>query len=125
MDSYFARMLGYLGQHLLISLMYIICIYKQKFIVSDLDGEEPKQAIITGITQEVEGLANTTEDKRHGFQDGDYVTFREVMGMKEVNEQVFQIKVKSPYMFSIGDTTKFTPYEREGIAIQVKVPKEF
>lgn len=32
--------------------------------------------------------------------------------MTEVNDKVFEIKVKSPYTFSIGDTTKFHNYER-------------
>ena len=35
--------------------------------------------------------------------------------MTEVNDKQFKIKVKSPYTFSIGDTSKFSPYKREGI----------
>jgi ubiquitin-activating enzyme E1 len=62
------------------------------------------------------------EEKRHGFSDGDTITFREVLGMSEVNAKNFKITVKSPYTFSIGDTSGFSQYQREGIAVQVKVP---
>lgn len=63
------------------------------------------------------------EDKRHGFEDGDYVRFKEVKGMTEVNGPIFRIKFKSPYCFAIGDTTGFAhDYESGGIAEQVKVP---
>jgi ubiquitin-activating enzyme E1 len=82
--------------------------YSDKFTINDPTGEEPKQTIIAGITNDADGLVNTTEDKRHGFSDGDFVTFKEVLGMTEVNDKVFPITVKSPYMFSIGDTSKFS-----------------
>ncbi|CAD8178797.1 unnamed protein product [Paramecium octaurelia] len=98
--------------------------FSDKFQIFDPNGEEPKQAIVAGITNEAEGIVSTIEDKRHGFQDGDSVTFREVVGMTEVNEKIFKIKVKSPFMFSIGDTTNFSQYLREGIAVQVKVPED-
>lgn len=55
-------------------------------MLKDATGEEVKQAIVAGITQEQQGLVSTHEDKRHGFMDGDYVTFREVEGMSQVNE---------------------------------------
>lgn len=47
----------------------------------DRDGEENKQVVVGGITQEKEGLVCTFDDKRHGFNDGDTVIFREVKGM--------------------------------------------
>lgn len=45
--------------------------------------------------------------------------------MSEVNDKVFQIKTLSPFSFSItADTRVLSPYERQGIAEQVKVPKK-
>jgi ubiquitin-activating enzyme E1 len=82
--------------------------FGESFTLFDPNGEETKSAIISGITSEKEGIVSVHEDKRHGFNDGDHVTFREVMGMTEVNEKVFKITVKSPYTFSIGDTTGFS-----------------
>ena len=52
------------------------------------------------------------------------MTFREVEGSTEVNEQKFVIKTISPYSFSIGDTTKFGVYTREGIVENIKVSIE-
>lgn len=93
-------------------------------IIFDKDGERCLSTIITSISNEEDGIVTVNEDKRHGFQDGDFVTFKEVQGMTEVNDNNFQIKVISPYSFSIGDTREFGAYTREGTAQQVKVPSK-
>jgi ubiquitin-activating enzyme E1 len=49
-------------------------------LVFDRTGEENKSAIIVSITNAEVGIVTCHEDKRHGFVDGDYVTFREVQG---------------------------------------------
>ncbi|KAL4461677.1 hypothetical protein ABPG72_016686 [Tetrahymena utriculariae] len=92
--------------------------------VFDTNGEEPRNSIVVGVTQDAEGLVTVHEDKRHGFQSGDFVTFREIQGMSELNDKVFKIEEKSPFTFTLVgvDTTKFQPYLREGIVEQVKVP---
>lgn len=93
-----------------------------KFSVFDATGEDPKHAIISAITNDNPGQVTTHEEKRHGFVDGDHVKFKEVEGMKEVNGQQYEIKVLSPYAFTINcDTTNFGKYERNGLAEQVKV----
>jgi len=53
--------------------------------VHDSTGEDPRSAIVAGVTQATEGLVAVHEDKRHGFMSDDYVTFREVKGMTELN----------------------------------------
>lgn len=93
-------------------------------IIFDKDGERCLSAIVTSISKEEEGIVTVSDKKRHGFQDGDFVTFREVQGMEEVNEKNFKVKVISPYSFSIGDTTKFGDYLSEGMVQQVKVPSK-
>ena len=96
--------------------------FGDNFKVFDKNGENTKSAIIVNITSEANGVVTVHEDKKHGFEDGDSVTFKEVQGMKEINGQTFEIKVLSPYSFSVGDTRKFSQYLREGIVEQVKVP---
>ena len=91
-------------------------------IVFDKDGEECLSTIITSISNDENGVVTVNDDKRHGFNDDDYVTFREVEGMTELNDQKFKIKVVSPFSFSIGDTRAFGKYTRQGIAEQTKVP---
>ena len=90
----------------------------------DHNGENCLSTIVTSISQAEKGVVTVNDDKRHGFEDGDWIIFREVEGMTEVNDQKFQIKVISPYSFEIGDTTNFSEYTRQGIAEQVKVPRQ-
>ena len=98
--------------------------FGDKFSVFDATGEDPKVAIISEISSANPGQVTTHEDKRHGFVDGDRIRFKEVAGMTEVNGQEYEIKVISPYTFTISqDTTNFNQYLRNGLAEQVKVPQ--
>lgn len=47
--------------------------------------------------------------------------------MTELNDKIFKIDEKSPFTFTLvgTDTSSFTPYLREGIVEQVKVPVTF
>jgi ubiquitin-activating enzyme E1 len=64
---------------------YTFVDFGDKHIVTDLDGEPCKQFILSGVEQDELGYVTVHEDKRHSFQDGDYVVFREVEGMTELN----------------------------------------
>jgi ubiquitin-activating enzyme E1 len=66
------------------------------------------------------------EDKRHKFQDGDYIQFREVQGMTELNDlPPTQIEVIDGYSFKVKvNGTGFKAYTREGIVENIKVPKK-
>lgn len=73
--------------------------------------------MIVGISRDAEGLVYSHEDKRHGFEDEDYIRFKEVKGLDGINGPIFKIKFKSPFSFAIGDTTEFpNNYEGGGIA---------
>jgi len=99
--------------------------FGNKFVVSDVNGEEPISAMIASITQEPEGgLVATLDEVRHGFEDGDTITFSEVEGMTKLNGTNHKIKVLGPYTFRIGDTSAYGAYTKGGIATQVKVPVE-
>ncbi|KAL4623620.1 ubiquitin-like modifier-activating enzyme 1 [Arapaima gigas] len=93
--------------------------------VFDTNGEQPLSAMISMITKDSPGLVTCLDEARHGFETGDYVTFTEVQGMKELNGcQPIEIKVLGPYTFSICDTSSFSDYVRGGIVSQVKTPKK-
>lgn len=96
--------------------------YGDSHLIFDKSGEECKSTIVTSISNDENSVVTVNDDKRHGFEDGDWVTFREVEGMTEVNDKNFKIKVLSPFSFSIGDTRAFGKYTRQGIAEQIKVP---
>lgn len=99
--------------------------YGNEFVCFDQDGEEPKTAIVAGVTQENPGTVHTHHERRHGFQDGDWVVFSEVQGMTQLNgSKPRQIKVTGPYSFTIEDCSGYSAYVREGLVTQVKVQQQ-
>lgn len=103
----------------------VFCDFGEDFTVIDTTGENPISVMVAGITKEEQGVVTCMDESRHGFDDGDYVTFQEVQGMTEINGcKPKKITVLGPYTFSIGDTTSYSDYIKGGIAIQVKMPKK-
>lgn len=103
----------------------IFCDFGDTFRVVDTNGEPPVSTMIASVSKDKEAVVTCLEETRHGFEDGDYVTFSEVQGMAELNGcDPVKVKVLGPYTFSIGDTTKFGDYVRGGVATQVKMPKD-
>lgn len=101
------------------------CDFGSGFVVADATGEPPIVGMINGITKDSMGIVACLEETRHGLEDGDFVTFREVKGMCELNNCIpRQIKVLGPYTFSIGDTSSFGEHQTgSGAFEQVKQPK--
>ena len=53
------------------------------------------------------------DDKRHSYQDGDYVKFREIEGMTELNDaEPIRIKNCKPYEFTLEKDTRNMTYDR-------------
>lgn len=101
----------------------VFCDFGDAFAVSDPTGEEPLSVLVSSISRDEEGLVTTHDEHRHGFEDGDHVTFSEVQGMAElVGCAPVKIAVKGPYAFAIGDTSKHGAYTGGGYAHQVKMP---
>ena len=102
----------------------IFCDFGDEFMVLDHNGEEPQSAMIASITQDETGLVSVHDESRHGLEDGDYVTFSEVIGMSELNAcEPRPVIVMGPYTFTIGDTRGLGKYERGGYVHQVKQKK--
>jgi ubiquitin-activating enzyme E1 len=96
-----------------------------KFIVKDTTGESTNSYIVVYVSKGNPGVVRLHEDKKHNYNDGDYVKFKEIGGMTELNDaQPMQIKVVDKLSFSIGDTSKFNDYTRGGIVENVKMPVE-
>lgn len=55
------------------------------FRVDDATGEQPNEVMIEHVDKTT-GEVATLEESRHNLEDGDYVTFREVKGMVELND---------------------------------------
>lgn len=102
----------------------VFCDFGSDFTIADVDGNPPISVMISSVTKEEKGIVACLDETRHGFEDGDYVTFSEIEGMKELNGcEPRKIEVLGPYTFSIGDTRSFSDYVRGGVATQVKMPK--
>ncbi|KAK6992663.1 hypothetical protein R3P38DRAFT_3083443 [Favolaschia claudopus] len=92
------------------------------FTCEDPTGEEELTGMIASINEE--GLVTCLDGMKHGFEDGQLVTFSEVRGMVELNEcKPRVVSVRGPYTFSIGDVSSFHPYQSGGIFTQVKTSK--
>lgn len=96
----------------------------EEHVISDPDGSENLRGLISHVSNDVQGVVTCSDEQRHGLSDGDYVTFEEVEGMTELNSLPPQkVRVRSPYSFTIGDTTKFSPYTgTRGFFNQEKMP---
>ncbi|KAL3427419.1 ubiquitin-activating enzyme E1 [Phlyctema vagabunda] len=100
----------------------IFCDFGDKFSVLDSTGEAPVSGIVAGIDEE--GLVSALDETRHGLEDGDFVTFTELIGMEKLNgAEPRKVTVKGPYTFSIGDVTGLGQYKTGGMYTQVKMPK--
>ncbi|KAH3830157.1 hypothetical protein DPMN_103395 [Dreissena polymorpha] len=99
------------------------CDFGDHFDVFDPNGEEPKEVFIEDITKASPGLVTTLEQRLHGFETDDVVTFKEVGGMTALNGKQCNIKVVSPTSFSICDTSgaEFGEFTGGGLAVQVKM----
>ena len=91
-------------------------------MVVDQNGENPVSGMISSITPD--GLVTMMEEGRHGLEDGDVVTFNEVVGL-DVNKKEFKVDVKTADTFNIGSVEGLGTYVTGGIFTQVKVPKEY
>lgn len=56
----------------------IFCDFGPEFTVYDVNGANPLSAMIAGISKDKDGVVTCLDEVRHGFEDGDYVTFTEV-----------------------------------------------
>ncbi len=105
---------------------YAFLDYGPNFMVNDADGETTKQFIVSSIEQAENPVVHVHEDKRHTYQDGDFVKFVEVEGMTELNSagniEIFDAKA---YSFKLRlNTSGFGAYTRQGVVEDVKVPKK-
>ena len=120
-----------------IKLIYGICFgltggiftdFGPNHIIIDENGKESKSYYIKSISKDQEGLVtiDTIQDtEKLSLGDGNFVKFKNVEGMTELNDEKreFQIKYEDTKSFKIGDTSKFGDYIKGGMVYQIKKPK--
>eukprot|EP00299_Pterocystis_sp_00344_P006152 c1792_g1_i1.p1 GENE.c1792_g1_i1~~c1792_g1_i1.p1 ORF type:complete len:1079 (-),score=297.63 c1792_g1_i1:122-3325(-) len=109
------------------------CDFGPNFTVTDVDGEQPLSAIVSGIAvSEQDGkkvlVVACVDENRIEFADNDYVTFSEVHGLDGLNSSApLPVTVKSPYSFTVPFPDNVNPesvYISGGIVNQVKMSKQ-
>lgn len=100
---------GYISSQTFGPWGYAFLDYGDAHVITDHDGEQTKGFIVTMIERGEQTKVTVHEDKRHIFQEGDYVVFREVEGMDEINStQPIKIKSCTAIDFTLDlDSTKF------------------
>ena len=56
----------------------VFCDFGENFTVFDMTGEQPISVIISSVTKETKSVVTCSDETRHNFESGDYVTFTEV-----------------------------------------------
>jgi ubiquitin-activating enzyme E1 len=110
----------------------VFCDFGSRFIVSDVNGENPIEGIIANITTDnkLEVIITCLDDHRHRLEDGDYVTFSELKAATELNDikTPMKIRVIGPFSFAISlpDGVSLSPYKMGGGGKfhQAKMPAE-
>ena len=109
--------------------------FGEDFVVEDLTGIECEKYYIKSITNACPGIVeidpieiidkNGKKTKKYlKLGTGDFVTFKDVTGMIELNDTPPRpIRVLSPTKFTIEDTSKFQEFTGVGIVEEVKVPR--
>ena len=118
-----------------VKLIYSVCLglvcgifvdFGKNHIILDEKGKEPKSYYVKSITKDAEGLVtidNIENTERLDLGDGNFVTFKNVEGMTEVNDKEFKIYVEDAESFKIGDTSNFGEYKKGGIIYEIRKPK--
>ena len=121
-------------------LIYAMCLGLAGFIFTDfgpfhkvLDEkeDEPETYPIKSIEKSKYGLVtidNIQDTHNLKIGDGDFVIFKDVEGMNEINykggsDKIFPVYFKDFQSFYIGDTTNFSDYTKGGTVSEVRMPK--
>lgn len=119
--------IGFILTETLGLLGYAFVDYGENHKIFDHNGENTKSFMVVSVSCEEKATVMVHEDKRHSYEEGDYVSFTEIEGLKpEINgcQPIKIINVKGPYSFQIDlDTRNWPAYKRQGLVENVKVPR--
>lgn len=104
---------------------YVFVDFGDSFIIQDETGDEIKEYLIEDISKEKNGKVsiNTELSGNIKLTSNDLISFKEIVGMTELNNcSPMKIKINDNKI-EIGDTSNFSDYISGGILFNVKVPK--
>ena len=87
--------------------------FGERHVITDADGENTHQFVISYIEKGKETVVTVHEDKRHSFNEGDYVQIREVEGMTQINDlKPVKVLKTTPFTFTLElDSSAFGDYK--------------
>lgn len=108
----------------------VFCDFGDEFVVSDRDGEQPINCMVSSISNTIPPLVTVSDDARHGLETGDTVTFREITGFPFLNGcDARKVTVTGPFTFTLDivDDEDKARFETDspsmgGYVTQVKQP---
>lgn len=101
---------------------FIFSDFGKEYLIRDADESECRQHSIKKVSKSEPGIV-TIDDSKLTFMEGDFVVFKEIQGMIELNESPPRpIKVIGSHEFTIEDTSKYSDFTSGGIVERVKVP---
>ena len=104
---------------------YVFVDFGDSFTIQDETGDEVKEYLIKDISKEKNGKVsiNTKFSGNIKLTSNDLISFKEIVGMVELNNcSPMKIKINDD-IIEIGDTSNFSDYISGGILFNVKVPK--
>lgn len=118
------KKIGFIYAGLLGLYSYIFVDFGYQFEISDTNGENINSALITGILKEEKTFISLLEGSLINFSVGDFIKIKEIEGIEELNDKVFEIKKISGKNSIIidFDSRLCGNYIRGGIIEQVKIP---
>ena len=115
-------------------MIYSVCLglvcgifvdFGKNHVILDVKGKEAKSYYVKNIAKDKEGLVtidNIENTERLDLGDGNFVKFKNVEGMTELNDKEFKIMVEDAESFKIGDTSNFGEYKKGGIIYEIRKP---
>lgn len=83
-------------------LGFVFTDFGDKHIIFDKNGEPKKHVLVSNIQKG--GIITTEENKRHDLEEGDLVKFEEVIGIDNINGNIYEVKeIISPFCFKIEE----------------------
>ena len=117
-----------------VKMIYSVCLglvcgifvdFGKNHVILDVKGKEAKSYYVKNIAKDKEGLVtidNIENTERLDLGDGNFVKFKNVEGMTELNDKEFKIMVEDAESFKIGDTSNFGEYKKGGIIYEIRKP---
>ena len=99
------------------------------FIIYDENCFKKRKFFVKNIEKSEKGLVEIEWEDKHNPYIKDYVIFKDIEGMTEINysqhnKKIFKIKQKNEKSFYIGSTLSYNDYKSNGYVEETSIPKK-